>query len=199
MPRIYDESELIRRLTAVGRAEKTAFAAACAERLWPLFERYARNTGRDSMPLAQALAEVWRAAASDSDDDDLARQEQVAEGLMPDEEDEAWVWESGYAQNAAASVAYAARTWLTDDPQAAAWAGWQVYEAADYGAQQPMTERDLNVPGALRRVLESSIVQAALEAIEADLILVEREGLKAVGALRERASREGSNWAAELP
>jgi hypothetical protein len=123
----------------------------------------------------------------------------VADGLVSDEEDEPWVWESGYAQNAAASVAYAASTWMTDDPQEAAWAGRQVYEAGDYGAQQSMTERDLNAPGALQRVLESSIVQAALEAIEADLLQVEREGRNGVDALRERASREGSDWAAQMP
>jgi hypothetical protein len=198
MTRNYDEGEIVRRLAAVGRAEKTAFAAACAERLWPLFDRYARVTGRDSLSLAQALADVWRVASGESDDD-LVRQEQVAEGLIPDEEDEAWVWESGFAQNAAASVAYSASTWFTDDPQEAAWAEYQVYEAADYGAQQSLTERDLNAPGALRRVLESSIVQAALEAIEADLVQVEREGRNAVDALRERASREGNDWAAQMP
>jgi Protein of unknown function (DUF416) len=196
--RIFSEGELIRRLIEVGRFEKTAFAAACAERLLPLFERYALKTGRDSLPLSQALAEVWRATAGGSEDYDLALQGQVAERLMPDEEDPAWVWESGYAQNAAASVAYAVRTWLTDDPQEAAWAARQVYEAADYAAQQPMTERDLNAPGTVQRLLENPIVQAAIEGIEADLALVEREGHIAVGALRERASREGSSWTAEL-
>ena len=196
--RDYDEGELVRRLAAVGRAEKTAFAAACAERLWPLFDRYARITGRDSSSLAQALADVWRVAAGESDDD-LVGQEQLAEGLIPDEDDEPWVWESGYAQNAAASVAYAASTWRTDDPQEAAWAGRQVHEAADYGAQHAMTQLDLNAPGALKRLSENPIVQAALEAIEADLVLVERGGLEAVDALRERASRDGSDWAAQMP
>jgi hypothetical protein len=198
MARVYDEVELVRRLTAVGRGEKTAFAAACAERLWPLFDRYARNTGRDSLSLAQALADVWRVAAGESDED-LVRQEQVADELVPDEEDESWVWESGYAQNAAASVAYAATTWMTNDPQQAVWAGRQLHEAADYAAQQATTELDLNAPDALQELSESPIVQAALEAIDADLVLVEREGLKALDALRERASREGNEWAARMP
>jgi hypothetical protein len=197
MPRIYDESELVGRLGAIGRAEKTAFAAACAERLWPLFDRYARATGRaGALSLADALANVWGVVAGRSDDS-WVREEQIAEELIPDEEDEGWVWESGYAQNAAASVAYAASTWSTDDPQEAAGAARQVYEAADYAAQQ--WEPDLNAPGVDQRILESPIAQAALENIEADLLLVEQEGRGALVALRERAHREGDRWAAELP
>lgn len=37
----YDESGIARVAGALGRDARTAFAAACAERLWPLVERYA--------------------------------------------------------------------------------------------------------------------------------------------------------------
>lgn len=43
----------------------------------------------------------------------------------------------GYAQNAAAALAYAIRTWLSDDAHEAAWAARQVYEAAEYSFSQP--------------------------------------------------------------
>lgn len=44
----------------------------------------------------------------------------------------------GYAQNAAAAVACAVRTWMTDEPQEAVWGARQVYEAADYAAQHAL-------------------------------------------------------------
>lgn len=41
----YDESAIRARLAKLDRASRTAYASACAERLWPLFERYAGATG----------------------------------------------------------------------------------------------------------------------------------------------------------
>jgi hypothetical protein len=48
-----------------------------------------RNSGWDSSSLAQALAEVWRVAVGESDDD-LVRHQRVAEEVVPDEEDDSW-------------------------------------------------------------------------------------------------------------
>ncbi|WP_206750890.1 MULTISPECIES: hypothetical protein, partial [unclassified Cryobacterium] len=88
--------------------------------------------------------------------------------LTPGEHDQ-WAFEAGYAQNAVAAVAYAARTWLTDEPQEAVWAARQVYEAADYAAQ-------LHHPGvaaysidAEERWRHSPVVEGAVSALLADL------------------------------
>lgn len=93
----------------------------------------------------------------------------VAEGLVPNEDDEAWVDEFAYGQNGAAAVAYALRTALTGDPQVAAWAARQVYEAADFAAQQQLPDLDLKKAGAEEELLSAPVVQEALGGIRDDL------------------------------
>ncbi|MDQ0677438.1 hypothetical protein QFZ30_000820 [Arthrobacter pascens] len=44
-------------------------------------------------------------------------------GSMPPSDDEEWVLEIGYGENAASSVAYAIRTWLTAEREGRIWAG----------------------------------------------------------------------------
>ena len=86
---------------------------------------------------------------------------------MPEEDDD-WVLESGYAQSAAAAVAYALRTRITDNPQEAAWAARQIYDAADYAAQRKLEDLDLNEPGAEDALADQPVVQEALAGVEAD-------------------------------
>jgi len=77
-----------------------------------------------------------------------------------------WTVEVGYAQHAAAAAAYAVRTWLTDDPQEAAWAARQVYDLADFAVLQSVPQIDLNAPGVERELLQSEVIQGALAWIE---------------------------------
>ena len=51
----YDEAEIKARLARLDQSQKTAFAAACAERLWPLFERYSEVTGRGDVTALRAV------------------------------------------------------------------------------------------------------------------------------------------------
>lgn len=122
----------------------------------------------------------------------------VAEAMVPIDEGE-WVLEMGYGQNAAAAVAYAVRTWLTEDPQEGVWGARQVYEAADYAAQRSMPALDLNSAGAEGELFQSAIVQTAVTGLAEDLDAVEvPEGDEWAG-LRDRARREGASWAQTLP
>ncbi len=186
------------RLARLGRAEKAAFGAACAERLWPLFVWYANITGRaDPRSLRRVLDDTWR--AMQGNEVNLAEAQQVAEGMVPSDEGES-VHETGYGQNAAACVAYAVRTWLNDDAQEAAWAARQVYEAADYAAQhaRPDLDFDLDAPDAERALREHPAVQAALAGIEDDLAAVESAEPDSWDGLRKRAEEDGAVWARSL-
>lgn len=195
--REYDEQEILARLAALDRRSRTAFAASCAERLVPLFERYARSVGAPELgPRLRGLADAAWDAASGVDIDADAYQAE-AEGMVPSDAD-GWLLETGYGQNAAAAVAYAIRTWLTDAPQEAAWAAHQVYELADYAVLQGDSGLDLNSPGAERRVLESAAVQRALTAIARSLSVVEDAPLT-WRELRAEAEADGEQWARALP
>lgn len=106
---VYDEAHIARKVSVLDRRTRTLFSAACAERLWPLLERYAFTISM--VPerlelLRRSLDAVWNAGTCG--DGDLAAAQAAAEGLVPEEDDE-WVMESGYAQNAIAAIAYAAR------------------------------------------------------------------------------------------
>jgi uncharacterized protein YjaG (DUF416 family) len=194
----YDESEIGARLGMLERFNRTAFAAACAERLWPLFERYVRVTGEgDSVVMRAVLDRVWLAVQG-RDAGDLSQAQAEVEAMVPTDEGE-WVFEMGYGQNAAASVAYAVRTWLRHDPQEAVWAAQQVYEAADYAAQRSLADLDLNSAAAEAELFNSEIVQVALAGLAADLASAEAPAGDGWSGLRDRARLEGASWARTLP
>lgn len=194
--RTYDEASIVRRLSSLDRKHKTAFAAACAQRLLPLFQRYADLApSADGAVVGSVVSLVWEALRGAPID--LLPQQQLAEAQVPVEDDN-WVLETGYAQSSAACAAYAVRTWLNDDPQEAGWAARQAYEVADYAAQQLLNDLDLNAPDAENKLLGHELVRAALDAIERDLRLV--EGLEPdLEALVARATSEGIAWSQGMP
>jgi uncharacterized protein YjaG (DUF416 family) len=195
--REYDEPGLVARLGALDRRDKTAFAAACAERVFPAFERYALSVGQpaNAGSLRSVLDDVWAAISGVAVD--LVGQQVLAEDLVPDDEG-VWTHEMGYGQNGAAATAYAVRTWLTDDPQEAGWAARQVYELADYA----VVSGDLDAAGGKSLpesdVRASAIVQEALRAIEVDLGRVEGDLGDSIRLVRRTVRAEGLAWCQEL-
>ncbi len=171
----YDEAQLVQALDAEPKAARVAFAAASAERLQPLYAWFHEVSGQgDPEVLRAALDAVWDLVLGRPSPGDLRQLQEAAESLVPDEDVGKWSEQSAYAQNAAAAVAYAVRSWITNDPQQAGWAARQVYEAADYAAQQDTD--DLNAPGAEDALLARPVVQEAVEGIRADLQAVSRPG-----------------------
>ena len=193
----YDEGDLHARLAPLGRHAKTAFAAACTELLLPSFERYAQVAGTDDAVerLRIVVDATWNVAGGG--DVELEPYQAEAEGMVPSSDDGAFV-EIGYGEHAATAAAYAVRTWLTDDPQEAAWAARQVYEVADYAVLQSRPELDLNDPESEARIVASPMVQGALAAIEDALATVE-SGPATWGQLREDVDAAGRTWCATLP
>jgi len=170
----YDEVQLVQALSAETKAVRAAFAAASAERLQPLYEWFHEACGQgDPATLRAGLDAVWELVRGLPAPDGLPQLQQAAESLVPDEDDD-WAEQSAYAQNAAAAVTYALGSWIDDDPQQAGWAARQLYEAADYAAQQEIG--DLNSPGAEAALLARPVVQEALEGIQEDLRAVSRPG-----------------------
>jgi hypothetical protein len=194
----YDESELVKALSGTPRNARVMFAAACAERLQPLYAWFHETSGQgDPDGLRAALDAAWQAVLEPAGSEDLGQWQEAAELLVPDEEDEGWVDQSAYAQNAAAAVAYALRSWSADEPQDAGWAARQVYEAADYAAQRQLEDLDLNAPGAEDALLGRPVVQEALEGLGQDLRDVSRPGPteQVAREVREKARAGGAKLA----
>lgn len=190
----FDEAAIKRRLEALPRHAKTAFAAGCAELLWPLFERYARASefGADQADdMREVLDSVWRSAAGSATADIRANQA-IAEALVP--QDQPWIVESGYGESSVAAIAYAARTWLADSAQEATWGARQVYEAADYAAQLNLSSGSFT-PEVEQQLMHSTLVRWATEATNALLDAAEHFDISVV---QERA-RQAARMSPEFP
>lgn len=131
--RQYDEAALMESVAVLSGPERVLLAAACAERLIPLYEWIAGAAGsKDAASIRSALDLAWSANASAQE----AEQVQLkVEELVPDEDDENVPGDVALVQNAIAAVAYALRTMGSHDAQDAVWAARQLYEAADYIVQ----------------------------------------------------------------
>lgn len=197
----YDEPLLVVELSRLTPASRVVFAASCAERLRPLYRRYQEmSIEANSDQLDAALEAAWGAALGAMPREALSAWQVVAEGLVPDEDDESWVDEFAYGQNGAAAVAYALRTALTSDPQEAAWAARQVYEAADFAAQRQFPDLELNAAGAEDGVLSTPVVQEALAGLGDLLMSVQSRDLpveRVVAEARDQA-RQGGQRLAQL-
>lgn len=195
----YDEARIAGVVGSLGREARTAFAAACAERIWPLVERYASAVSlpiRDRQVLRDALDTVWGVANGAGSDEDLRLAQEAAEALVPFEGD-GWMLESGYAQNGIAAIAYAARTWLSDNPQEAVWAACQVYEVADYAAQQNQASMARVFSAEVEAELaDAPVVQASIRGIFDDLAAAGRDSAEAV---RRRASDAADAFVKHFP
>jgi hypothetical protein len=197
----YDEQQLVKELAVLSKTGCAVFAALCAERLIPLCGRFYEESGQGELAeLESVLETVWLAILGSASSGDLSRAQGVAEGLVPDEDDESWVEEAAYGQAGAAATAYAARAALTGDPQDAVWAARQVYEAADFAGQQQLPDADLNLDGSEVELLSAPVVQKALAGLREDLDAA-RLGDEPLEVLVPRArqhARHGGQQLAEL-
>src|SRR5262245_10665327 len=107
----YEEEDVVRRLAAVDARARTAFAAACAQRLLPAYETYCTRTGRKGFEeLARFLDALWtRLVRDNARSHDASKESARCEELIPRDDEQPWVVEQVYADDAAAALAYAIR------------------------------------------------------------------------------------------
>jgi hypothetical protein len=109
--------------------------------------------------------------------------------LIPGENDQPWIEEQAYAEDAASAVAYALRALESGEPQEAAWAARRAYEAVDHHVMSR-----LGIKGE-SHVLGHPLVQAELSRQQRDLSELREAREPAVEVfvrLRERARADAS-------
>lgn len=200
---VYDDAALKERLSRLGKIAKTAFAAACAESLVPLQERYWSRTD-ESANAARArdiLDSAWNAVSNGNAIVSSFASEAAAFGPT---DDEPWLFDMGYAQNAAAALAYTIRTWLSDDAQEAAWAARQVYEAAEYSFSQPdmgpdeLLVRKISDISAQNAGLDSSAEVQSVLAFRDQALRICEDKPSSWDQLRRLARSAGQSWASSF-
>jgi uncharacterized protein YjaG (DUF416 family) len=180
----YDEQWLVRQLRQLPPELCVAFAAACAERLLPAYFSFAKQTGRgDPRRLAAILERLW----ADLQGNPMSAEELKASldtcmSLIPQEDEEPWVEEQAYAEDAVVSLAYALRARQSGESQEAAWAARVAYETVDHYVINRVGI-DTNQPSGEERVLSHGIVQAELARQRRDV----EELLNAVGDANTKA------------
>jgi uncharacterized protein YjaG (DUF416 family) len=194
----FDATKLIAELANLPRELRVAFAASCAERLLPNYERFAQKTGSGKTKVLKgALDSVWEDLQGRVVSDiEFASALEKCLSLIPSEEDDPGEY-AACAESAAASVAFAIRTRLTGAPQEAVWAAQRAYEAVDHLVMRQFPT------GLVGRDFESAavshpLVQAELRRQQTDLhdlqsISTDNHVLtKDISSLRERARRDAS-------
>jgi uncharacterized protein YjaG (DUF416 family) len=196
----FDEPQLVAQLEGLPTGLRTAFAASCAERLFPAYVRFSRRTAwGDPKSLAAILERVWR----DLEGDDEMSAEQVQEDLrlcmtlIPGEDDcLPWMSDQAYAEDAATALAYVLRCRLEGQAREAGWAARCAYEALDHYV---INEADIdpNRPGGEGEVLSHALMQAELKRQDRDLEQLLRWNaanvFMQIASLRRRAKEEAES------
>jgi hypothetical protein len=168
----YDKQRLLQALAAMTPPARLACATAAATRLMPVCERFAavQATGKQDRA-REIVAELWQCILAD----DPAQQpwtEVLDEvmGMIPGKEVDGGLL-TLMAEDGLASLAYAVRCLLVDEPQEAEWAVGREYDAADHAAVKLMGFVP-NSPKKEAKLLAHPLIQRALGRQQEDLVLL---------------------------
>lgn len=186
----YDEANLVGTLATLRATERVAFAAACAERLFPAYLAFCQRTERDDhADVRSILDHVWDVLVSEGKEVDwLPADLEGSAGILLGEDRESWSVDQAYADDAAAAVVYTLRALRGGNPQEAGWAARRAYEAVDHYVAYTLGLEDEN------EILNHPLVQAELARQERDLDELRTRGSgmrEVVIRLRDRARSEG--------
>jgi uncharacterized protein YjaG (DUF416 family) len=162
------DSALKADLMALPQRTRAAFAAACAERLFPAYAAFLKASGRDDHGLVRRTLDLaWDGARSGAvpleDPADLFEQ---CVALIPGDESEDDAIPA-YADDAIASAAYALQAAAGLDDKAAGWAAECVTNSLDTFLLS--NEIEIAEPEAEQRVWEHSLVAAEISRRKDDL------------------------------
>ncbi len=162
----YDQA-LKAQLRALPHRNRAAFAAACAERLYPAYASFLRGSRRDDGGVVRrALDAAWERAktgvVADADPIDLVER---CVALIPDAEAEETI--PAHAEDAIAAAAYALQAAAGLDDGAAGWAAERVTNTLDSFLLS--NEIDISQSDSEQRIWEHSLITVEVSRREADL------------------------------
>jgi hypothetical protein len=200
----YDEKHVVEQLDRLSLDQRVAFAAACAERLVPVYAAASAQRGRgDPALLMSALARLWADLVGDRMTESEVRATiDACMALLPDEEDRAWGTDQLLAQDAPSAAVYALSSRQSGASKDAAWAAHCIDEVLHQfvvdrnnppdGRVRVQTYPEVQVE--LARTLADPLVQAELARQARDLgeLLAagEEDSPAIVARLRDRARAE---------
>jgi uncharacterized protein YjaG (DUF416 family) len=194
----FEESQLGAQLDRLPQQLRAAFAAACAERVFPAYVRYSQESGRgDPETLRAALSRLW----DDLTGDPVSEQELNANAkrclaLAPKEDVDPWVDSLPGAQDAVITLVHALEASWKVGSQEAVWSARCAYDAIDRFVR--FDDSGMVVTANEQRLLEHPLVQAELVRQRRDLdelLGVRDVDVKESAArLRHRAREESTTF-----
>lgn len=190
----FDEKELSRQIERLSKEHRVAFAAACAQRLIPSYERFSKKTGKGNYPsLVNTIEDLWKSLTNgQAVEKDIDERISTCMDLIPGEDDEPWITEQACAEDAASALAYALRCLRTGESQEAAWAARRAYECLDHYVINS-EKIDTNVSGAEVQVLSHPLIQTELGRQQRDLNQLVNRSVT-IEQLKERAQFESASF-----
>jgi uncharacterized protein YjaG (DUF416 family) len=180
-----DRDTRLAALAQLGARGKAAFAAACAQRLLPLYDEYVRRTGGgDLAAVHSGLDALWEELLSPGTGVDFGGLADELEELVPDTVDGPWDDYSGVAEDAIAAVVFAMWEYTGRDPSSVVWAAERALEAIEQQLDDEALASDAD-PQVVAEVARQRRDAAELAAAEQAGDLV-----PAVRAVRERSTGE---------
>jgi uncharacterized protein YjaG (DUF416 family) len=190
----FDEPVLRGQLERLPREHRAAFAAACAERLFPGYVRFSHETGRDPKTLRAALDALWDdLTGRPLSEHELRATVEKCRALVPSEEEES-ADDQPYAEDAVVALVYALEARMKQSSQEAAWSARRAYEALDHFVM--FDDSGVVVTANEQRLLEHPLVQAELARQKVDLDELfgapEQGARDASARLRDRAKEDAA-------
>lgn len=167
-------------------------SAASAQRTLAVIERCTDRLGVRTVETIAGLVDgLWASLSTGSAVSPEDRE--LAERLVPDDDDENWSPATAYLENAAAATAYALSVALEGGVQNAVWSVSQVFDLAYFEALRQNPDLDLNTETGRVAVLSSEVIQVSISGIRADLRSV-MNGTSPT-ELRARVGEDSVLWA----
>ena len=186
----FNEGQLLERLRQLSSQAQSTFGAACAQRLLPMYSKFAATTGKTDA-LSSILERLWADLIGDRmTGSQLQKSISECQELLPGEDELTWVPEQGSAEDAVAATIYALQCRRDGDAQNAAWAARRAYEAIDEYVVRT-EDVDLNGSGVEDQVRSHPLIQAELARQRRDLNEL-RLGKIQPSQFWERAKHESS-------
>jgi uncharacterized protein YjaG (DUF416 family) len=190
----FDKTQLLAKIAQLSEQDRTAFAAAIAERMLGAYAKYSNRTGRGSpSQLREILESVWaNLAGIPMSEQGIATMIDRATGLLPGEDHRPWVLEQGAAEDAVSAVIYSLRSRMSGLPEEAMWAATVACDAVDDFVIN-RDDIDMNSPGSEARVVADPLMQAELGRQQRDLDELLR-GTATLQGLQERSKSEAAQF-----
>ena len=168
----FSHDDLSKKLSSLPRRLRTAFAAACAQRLMPGYIRSAsRNSNANPQQMIKILDELWNDIRGGSPDrSKLNRDVESCAALIPDY-DVSYFDGTEYAEDAICSLIYVIESELKGEAEKPAWAADRAHESLFHFVESLVGHAETRAD--LARIDPHPLIQTELRRQAADFVDLE--------------------------